>query len=275
MKRLDITLARLHEQGRSGLACYVTAGDPDFATSLALLADLGTAGADIIELGLPFSDPVADGPAIQNAHLRARAAGQTAKRTLALVAALRETNTATPLVLMGYLNPVMQYGAERFMAEAAAVGADALLLVDLPVEHAAHYRAAARSAGLHLIAMTAPNSDDARLAEVLREASGFVYHVAINGTTGAARCTPAMVGTALARVRRHTPLPIAAGFGIREAAQARALAGHADLLVVGSQLVETLADAGVEAALQLVREFAQALLPTRLENASSALHSQL
>lgn len=259
MNRLDDTLARLREQGRSGLACYFTAGDPDFSTSLDLLRSLGAAGADIIELGLPFSDPVADGPGIQAAHLRARAAGQTAARTLELVAALRETDSATPVVLMGYLNPVMQYGVERFMADAARVGVDALLLVDLPVEHAAPYREAARTAGLHLIAMTAPTSDDVRLAEVLRDAGGFVYHTALAGTTGALRCDPAEVSKAITRVRRHTTLPVAAGFGIRDRAQAQALAGSADLIVVGSQLIELLASKGVEEVRLAVRGYAECL----------------
>ncbi|MBB4199551.1 tryptophan synthase subunit alpha [Rhodoblastus sphagnicola] len=259
MNRLDARLAQLRAQNRAGLVCYFMAGDPDFDASRTLLAGLGAAGADVIELGLPFSDPVADGPTIQKAHLRARAAGQTTARTLALVAALRETDATTPVVLMGYLNPALQYGVQNFFAEAAASGADAALLLDLPVEHAAPFRAAARSSGLHLIAMTAPTSDDARLAEILRGVSGFVYHATINGTTGAARCSPAEVSTAIARVRRHTTLPVAAGFGIREPAQARDLAEQADLVVIGSQLVETLAQGGASAALESVYGFARAL----------------
>ena len=252
MNRIDQTLARLKTEGRSGLATYFTAGDPDFATSLKLLRGLAQAGADLIELGLPFSDPVADGPTIQAAHIRARAAGQTAARTLELVAALRETDAATPVVLMGYLNPVMQYGIERFMNDAAEAGVDGLLLVDLPVEHASPYEDAAETAGLHLIRMTAPTSDDARLAEVLKDARGFIYHVTLTGTTGAASATAADVEAAIARLRRHSPLPIAAGFGIRSAAQVRALAGTAELIVVGSRLVEVLAAQGAEAALEEV-----------------------
>jgi tryptophan synthase alpha chain len=259
MNRLDTTLARLRTAGRSGLACYFTAGDPDFPTSLELLRSLAAAGADLIELGLPFSDPVADGPAIQAAHLRARAAGQTAERTLALVAELRQTDPATPVVLMGYLNPVMQYGCERFMADAARLGVDGLLLVDLPIEHAAPYKETASAAGLHLISMTAPTSDDARLDRVLHGASGFVYHVALNGTTGARRCAPDDVAPTVARLRRHTALPIAVGFGIRDAGQVRALAGIADILVVGSQLVDTLAQRGTATALDEVRRYAQAI----------------
>ena len=259
MNRLSGTLAALRAARRSGLVCYFTAGDPDFATSLELLRGLAAAGVDLIEVGLPFSDPVADGPVIQSAQLRAHAAGQTTARTLALVEALRQSDAQTPVVLMGYLNPVMQYGSERFMADAARAGVDGLLLVDLPVEHAAPYKAAARAAGLHLLSMTAPTSDDARLSEVLRDASGFVYHVALNGTTGAGQCVPDAVRQALARVRRHTGLPLAAGFGVRDTRQARALAACADLVVIGSKLIETLAQHGVQATLDEVHQFAQAL----------------
>lgn len=259
MNRIDQTLARLRSEARSGLVTYFTAGDPDYASSLALLRGLAQAGADLIELGLPFSDPVADGPTIQAAHIRARAAGQTAARTLALVTALRETDTTTPVVLMGYLNPVMQYGIERFMNEATDAGVDGLILVDLPIEHAPPYEDAARTAGLHLIRMTAPTSDDKRLAEVLKDASGFIYHVTLTGTTGAASATAADVETAIARLRRHSSLPVAAGFGIRSAAQVRELAGKAELIVVGSRLVEVLAKSGVDAALAEVRALAAAL----------------
>ncbi len=259
MNRIDTTFARLRAAQRSGLACYFTAGDPDFATSLELLCALADAGTDIIELGLPFSDPVADGPVIQAAHLRARAAGQTAIRTLELVRALRQTDTDTPVVLMGYLNPIMQYGSERFMADAAAAGVDGLLLVDLPVEYAASYRAEARAAGLHLLSMTAPTSDNARLDQVLKDASGFVYHVALTGTTGAEQCMPEDVAQAMHRLRRHTALPVAVGFGIRDGEQARALAGVADLVVVGSKLVDTLATQGMAATLRKVREFSLAV----------------
>lgn len=259
MNRIDQTLARLGKESRSGLVTYFTAGDPDYASSLALLRGLAAAGADLIELGLPFSDPVADGPTIQAAHIRARAAGQTAARTLALVAALRETDAATPVVLMGYLNPVMQYGIERFMNDAAEAGVDGLILVDLPIEHAPPYDDAAKTAGLHLIRMTAPTSDDKRLAEVLKDASGFIYHVTLTGTTGAASATAADVEAAIARLRRHSSLPVAAGFGIRSAAQVHELAGKAELIVVGSSLVAVLAHAGVAAALDEVRQLAAAL----------------
>ncbi|WP_018604973.1 tryptophan synthase subunit alpha [Uliginosibacterium gangwonense] len=259
MNRIDHTLARLRQRPRSALVSYFTAGDPDFATSLRLLQGLGAAGADLIELGLPFSDPVADGPAIQAAHIRARAAGQTAARTLELVQALRQSDAQTPVILMGYLNPVMQYGAAGFMQDAARAGVDGLILVDLPVEHMAPYHQLAQEAGLHLIRMTAPTSDDVRLEKVLQGATGFVYHVTLTGTTGAASCTAAQVETALAQVRRHTTLPLAAGFGIRTPVQVRELAGVAELIVVGSRLVEVLAAQGVEAALAEVQALAAAL----------------
>jgi tryptophan synthase alpha chain len=258
MNRLDVTLARLRAEQRSALATYFTAGDPDFERCLQLLRGLGAAGADVIELGLPFSDPVADGSVIQGAHLRALAGGQTAARTLELVARLRETDATTPVVLMGYFNPVLQYGPERFLRDAAQAGVDALLLVDLTVEHAAPYVGAAREAGVHLIRMTAPTSDEARLRTVLADASGFVYHVSLNGTTGAAGAAPD-ADAALARVRRFTDLPLALGFGIRDEAQIRALAGTVELIVVGSRLVEMLASDGVDATLAQVSAFARAL----------------
>ena len=258
MNRLDSTLQRLRQQQRSGLACYFTAGDPDYARSLELLRSLASAGADVIELGLPFSDSVADGPAIQQAHLRALAAGQTVARTLQLVAELRSSDATTPVVLMGYLNPVMQYGPD-FMAAAAQAGVDGLLLVDLPMEHAAPWQTAAERAGLHLIRMTAPTSDDARLQQVLADASGMVYHVTVTGTTGQKSAVAADIAKDLARLRRHTDLPLAAGFGIRTPEQARALAAHADLVVVGSRLVEVLNTDGMDGALQAIRELAVAV----------------
>lgn len=249
MNRIEQTLAHA---SHSKLATYFVAGDPDFDTSLTLLRGLATAGADLIELGLPFSDPVADGPAIQAAQIRARAAGQTVARTLELVRRLRETDAATPLVLMGYVNPVMQYDAARFMRDAAQAGADGLILVDLPLEYAAPWRKMGQASGLHLIAMSAPTTDSARLQSLADVATGFIYHVTVAGTTGAAACVPEVVAHDLARLRAHTPLPVAAGFGIRAPAQVGALAGVADLIVVGSSLVETLAAEGVEAVLAKV-----------------------
>jgi tryptophan synthase alpha chain len=254
MSRIEKMFAGLQEKGRSGLACYFTAGDPSYAQCLELLQQLGKNGADLIELGLPFSDPVADGPVIQAAHLRARAAGQTVARTLALVAALRESDTSTPVVLMGYLNPLMQYGIEEFMRAAAQAGVDGLLLVDLPFEHVAMVAVPAQAEGIRLIRMTAPTSDDSRLDVLLAQAEGFVYHVALTGTTGAAQGVFSAIATDLVRVRRHTGLPLAVGFGIRTPAQAAELAANAELVVVGSALVETFATQGMAAALQQVRD---------------------
>lgn len=258
MTRLTDFFARLKSEGRSGLACYFTAGDPDFSSCLALLRGLAEAGADLIELGLPFSDPVADGEAIQAAHLRALASGQTVARTLQLVQALRETDARTPIVLMGYLNPVMQY-RETFFREAAEAGVDGLILVDLPAEHAEPWSQAADAKGLALIRMSAPTSSDERLKTILPGAKGFLYHVSLNGTTGAASCAPEEVGKALARIRAVSPLPIAVGFGVRSQEQVRALAGVAELIVVGSHLVDTLARHGCAAALAEVRKLAAPL----------------
>ncbi|WP_417069293.1 tryptophan synthase subunit alpha [Niveibacterium terrae] len=258
MKRLSDSFTRLESEGRSGLACYFTAGDPDFSSCLALLRGLCAAGADLIELGLPFSDPVADGEVIQAAHRRALASGQTVARTLRLVQALRETDATTPVVLMGYLNPVFQYG-ESFFAEAAAAGADGLILVDLPPEHAEPWSRAADAAGLALIRMSAPTSSDERLMTILPGAKGFLYHVSLNGTTGAASCAPEEVGKALARIRAQSPQPIAVGFGIRSAEQVKALNGVAEIIVVGSHLVAKLAKEGNAAALAEVRLLAAPL----------------
>lgn len=259
MNRITTRLQSLRQSGRGGLITYVTAGDPDDTRSLALLSQLGDAGADLIELGMPFSDPVADGPVIQAAHLRALSAGQTLARTLTLVARLRQRDETTPVILMGYLNPVLQYGLDRCMADAAAAGVDGLLLVDLPFEHAADYRQAARQQGLQLISMTAPTSDDARLAKLLPQAEGFVYHVSLNGITGGTSAATDTVIDTLARLRRHTSLPLALGFGLREPAQLHALRQHADLLVVGTLIVETLEQHGVAAALAKVRGLADVL----------------
>lgn len=259
MNRITTRLQSLRQTGRCGLITYVTAGDPDDTRSLALLTQLGDAGADLIELGMPFSDPVADGPVIQAAHLRALAAGQTLARTLDLVTRLRQHDATTPVILMGYLNPVLQYGLDRCMADAAAAGVDGLLLVDLPFEHATDYRQAARRQGLQLISMTAPSSDDARLAKLQPQAEGFVYHVSLNGITGGTAAATDSVIATLARLRRHTRLPLALGFGLREPAQLQALRHHADLLVVGTLLVETLAQQGIAATLAKVRSLADAL----------------
>ncbi|ASC65788.1 tryptophan synthase subunit alpha [Achromobacter denitrificans] len=259
MTRLDHTLMALRQAGRSGLVTYFAAGDPDPAACLALLRGLPAAGADVIELGMPFSDPVADGPVLQQANARALAGGQTLKRTLALLREFRDSGWETPVVLMGYLNPLLRYGVEAFMADAAAAGADGLIVIDLPIEHADDIGRAARARGIHLIRMSAPTSEDARLAEVLRDASGFVYHIMLAGTTGASLPDEHRIARDLERLRAHTRLPVAAGFGVRSPEEARRVGRHADLVVVGSRLAEALAERGVAGALDEVRGLAAAL----------------
>ncbi|MGE8658964.1 MAG: tryptophan synthase subunit alpha [Achromobacter sp.] len=263
MSRLERTLAGLRAAGRAGLAAYFTAGDPCYEDCLALLKGLPAAGADVIELGMPFSDPIADGPVLQRANARALKAGQTLRRTLDLVAAFREDDAHTPVVLMGYLNPLMRYEAASFMADAAWAGVDGLIVVDLSPEHAAGIERLARRHGIAIIKMTAPTTPDQRLEQVLAGASGFVYHVMLAGTTGAALPAEDMIAGVLARVRARTRLPIAAGFGVRTAAQARAVGRHADLVAVGTRLVETLAAGGVAAALAEVRLLAGAARTAR------------
>lgn len=259
MNRLNNTFARLKQAGRAGLATYFSAGDPEYETCLMLLKGLGRAGADVIELGMPFSDPVADGPVLQQAHLRALAGGQTTKRTLALTRDLRMTDSVTPVVLMGYLNPVMQYGVDAFMAEAGDAGVDGIILVDLPIEHSAELRGLSQKHGIDLIQMSAPTSREERLAEILQDAGGFVYHIMLAGTTGAALPDEQQIIQGLNRVRAHTNLPIAAGFGVRTPEEARLAGEHADLVVIGSRLAETLFTDGVAGALAEVRLLAAAL----------------
>lgn len=258
MNRIEQTLAALRAAGRPGLAAYFTAGDPSYDACLALLRGLPAAGADVIELGMPFSDPIADGPVLQLANARALKAGQTLRRTLDLVAALREEDEKTPVVLMGYLNPLLRYEAASFMADAAWAGVDGLIVVDLSPEHAASIERLARRHGIALIKMTAPTTTQERLDRVLEGASGFVYHVMLAGTTGAALPSDAMIAEALERVRARTRLPIAAGFGVRTAAQLKAVGRHADLVAVGTRLVEVLAAGGVGAALDEVRVLGEA-----------------
>jgi tryptophan synthase alpha chain len=261
MTRLDRTLSALRQSGRSGLVTYFAAGDPDPGACLALLRGLAEAGADVIELGMPFSDPVADGPVLQQANVRALAGGQTLKRTLALLREFRAADAKTPVVLMGYLNPILRHGVAAFLADAAAAGVDGLIVIDLPIEHAGEIGREARACGIHLIRMSAPTSTDARLAQVLRDASGFVYHIMLAGTTGAELPDERRIARDLGRVRAHTALPVAAGFGVRSPDEARLVGRHADLVAVGSWLAQTLAERGVDGALDAVRELAAALRP--------------
>jgi tryptophan synthase alpha chain len=238
--RIDRRFAALREEGRAALVTFLTAGDPDAETSRAILDALPAAGADVIELGMPFTDPMADGPAIQASSQRALKAGQTLKKTLAMVRAFRVGDDATPIVLMGYYNPIYVYGVERFLVDAKAAGVDGLIVVDLPPEEDEELCLPALHAGLNFIRLATPTTDDKRLPAVLANTSGFVYYVSITGITGTAAPDAGKVNAAVARIKRHTTLPVAVGFGVRTAAQARAIADGADGVVVGSALVEAL-----------------------------------
>jgi tryptophan synthase alpha chain len=240
--RIDRRFAALKKDGRAALVTFLTAGDPDPETSLAILRALPAAGADVIELGMPFTDPMADGPAIQAAGLRALRAGQTLSKTLAMVRAFRAGDDATPIVLMGYYNPIYIYGVDRFLVDAKAVGVDGLIVVDLPPEEDDELCLPALKAGLSFIRLATPTTDDRRLPAVLANTSGFVYYVSITGITGAATPEPSQVNAAVARIKRHTRLPVAVGFGVRTAGHARAIAAGADGVVVGSALVSALKD---------------------------------
>ena len=239
--RIARRFASLKAAGRAGLITYLSCGDPDAETFARILAGLPKAGADLIEVGVPFSDPMADGPAIQAAGLRALKAGMTLPRTLEIVRAFRQADAETPIVLMGYYNPIYRYGAERFCVDAKSAGVDGLITVDLPPEEDEELHAPARAAGIDLVSLTAPTSDDKRLPVVLRRATGFVYHVSIAGITGTKSANVADVAKAVARIRRHTPLPVAVGFGIKTPEQAAEVARVADAAVVGTALVQRVA----------------------------------
>ena len=236
--RIDRRFASLHQQGRAGLVTFVTAGDPDAVTSLAMLEALPAAGADVIELGMPFTDPMADGPAIQASSQRALHAGQTLRRTLDMVRAFRARDDATPIVLMGYYNPIYIYGVAGFLVDACAAGVDGLIVVDLPPEEDDELCMPALDAGLSFIRLATPTTDEKRLPAVLANTSGFVYYVSITGITGMAAPDTARATEAVARIKRHTSLPVAVGFGVKTAAHAGAIAQGADAVVVGSALVE-------------------------------------
>jgi tryptophan synthase alpha chain len=238
--RIDTRFAELKKEGRSAFVTYVMAGDPDLKTSLEIVKALPKAGADVIELGIPFTDPMADGPSIQAAGLRALKAGMTLKKTLELVRDFRKDDNVTPLVLMGYYNPIYIYGVDKFLADAKTAGVDGLIIVDLPPEEDDELCIPALKAGLNFIRLATPTTDDKRLPAVLANTSGFVYYVSIAGITGAAAADSKVVGEAVARIKRHTKLPICVGFGIRTPEAARAIAEKADGSVVGTALVDAL-----------------------------------
>ena len=238
--RIDARFAELKKQGRSAFITFLMAGDPDPSTSLEIIKALPKAGADIIEIGMPFTDPMADGPAIQAAGLRALKAGMSLKKTLAMVREFRNQDATTPIVLMGYYNPIYIHGVDKFLLDANSAGVDGLIIVDLPPEEDNELCLPAMKAGLNFIRLATPTTDDKRLTAVLANTSGFVYYVSITGITGSASADTAEVGEAVARIKRHTNLPVCVGFGIRTPAAARAIAQSADGAVVGTALVDAL-----------------------------------
>ena len=241
MSRIEKRFAALRAEGRAGLVIYVTAGDPDPDTSLALFQGLAASGADLVEIGMPFSDPMADGPSIQAAGQRALKRGMNLRKTLAMVRALRERDPDTPYVLMGYYNPIYRYGAEAFAQDAVAAGVDGAIIVDLPPEEDSELAVPARAAGLDIVRLATPTSDAVRLPAIVAHASGFLYYVAITGITGTSSADAASVRAAVERLRRFTQLPVAVGFGIKTPAQAAQVARAADAAVVGSAVVDRLA----------------------------------
>jgi tryptophan synthase alpha chain len=243
MSRLQSRFAELKEQNRAALVTFVTGGDPNYDASLAILKGLPAAGADVIELGMPFTDPMADGLAIQLANIRALDGGQDLAKTLQMVREFREGEQVTPLVLMGYFNPIHKYGVERFIAEAKDAGVDGLIVVDLPPEHNVDLCDPAQAAGIDFIRLTTPTTDDKRLPKVLNGSSGFVYYVSVAGVTGAGSATLDHVEQAVTRLRRHTDLPLCIGFGIRTPEHAATIARLAEGVVVGSALIDQIANA--------------------------------
>jgi tryptophan synthase alpha chain len=241
MSRIERRFAALRTEGRAGLITYLTAGDPDLETSARLFGGLAAAGADLIEIGMPFSDPMADGPVIQDAGQRALRQGMTLRRTLALVGELRRAEEAIPIVLMGYFNPIYRYGPESFAQDAAAAGVDGVIVVDLPPEEDAELTEPGRAAGLDFVRLATPTSDEHRLPRIVEHATGFIYYVAVSGITGTRSADAANIAAAITRLRRFTPLPIAVGFGIRTPQQAAEVARAADAAVVGTALVRRLA----------------------------------
>ncbi|MCM2330800.1 MAG: tryptophan synthase subunit alpha [Pseudomonas sagittaria] len=268
MSRLQSRFAALKQENRAALVTFVTAGDPDYATSLEILKGLPEAGADVIELGMPFTDPMADGPAIQLANIRALGNGQNMAKTLQMVREFRTGNQDTPLVLMGYYNPIFCYGVEQFVADAKEAGVDGLIVVDLPPEHNDELCDPAQAAGIDFIRLTTPTTDDARLPTVLAGSSGFVYYVSVAGVTGAGAASMDQVEEAVARLRRHTDLPLCIGFGIRTPEHAAEVAKRADGAVVGSALIDKIAKAetpaeAISGVLGLCRELAEGVRRAR------------
>ncbi|MCW2273306.1 tryptophan synthase subunit alpha [Rhodoblastus acidophilus] len=271
--RIETRFARCRAQNRAALVTFIMAGDPDASVSLDILKALPKSGADIIEVGMPFSDPMADGPAIQAAGLRAMNAGMTLRGVLKQVEEFRRHDADTPIVLMGYFNPIYVYGVDRFLVDAKAAGVDGMIVVDLPPEEDEELCLPALRAGLSFIRLATPTTDDRRLPTVLANTSGFVYYVSITGITGASRPDYSKVATAVRRIKAHTPLPVAVGFGVKDAAAAAEIAAKADAVVVGSAIIDSLAKtldaerrggpATVEAVSKLVSELAAGVASAR------------
>lgn len=273
-KRMDEKFAALRAEGRPALVTYFMGGDPDYATSVKIMKALPKAGADVIEIGMAFSDPMADGPAIQAAALRALHAGQTLPKALQMVRDFRVSDDTTPIVLMGYYNPIYIYGVERFIKDALEAGIDGLIVVDLPPEMDNELCIPAIKAGINFIRLATPTTDAKRLPKVLENTSGFVYYVSMNGITGSALADTTQVSEAVVRIKSHTDLPVCVGFGVRTAEQAKAIGASADGVVVGSAIVAAIAgtlDANdkvqgdpVAAASAVVSELASGVRSTRL-----------
>lgn len=240
--RIDTRFAELKKEDRAAFIAFVTAGDPDLDTSLEILKGLPAAGTDLIEIGMPFTDPMAEGPPIQASYLRALEAGQTMKKTLDLVRAFRAGNDTTPIILMGYYNPVYHYGVEKFLSDAKTAGVDGFIIVDLPAEEDEEMCLPALEAGLNFIRLATPTTDEHRLPAVLKNTSGFVYYVSVKGITGAAAANTTDVSAAVAQIKAQTNLPVAVGFGIKTPQNVAAIAAHADAAVVGSAIVDCIKD---------------------------------
>ncbi len=272
--RIDRHMAKLKAEGRPALVTYFMGGDPDYDTSLSIMKALGRSGADIIELGMPFSDPMADGPAIQAAGLRSLKAGQTLVKTLQMAADFRKGDDETPIVLMGYYNPIYIYGVERFLKDAKASGIDGLIVVDLPPEMDEELCIPALRAGINFIRLATPTTDDKRLPKVLQNTSGFVYYVSMTGITGSALADTDRVADAVKRIKSHTDLPVCVGFGVKTAEQARVIGASADGVVVGTAIVNAVANVlgpsgertadPAEAVATLVSGLAQGVRASRL-----------
>ena len=271
--RMEKRFAALKAENRPALVTYFMGGDPDYETSLAIMKALPAAGADVIELGMPFSDPMADGPAIQLAGQRALHGGQTLKKTVALAAEFRKTDKDTPIVLMGYYNPIYIYGVEKFLDDAVAAGIDGLIVVDLPPEMDDELCIPALAKGVSFIRLATPTTDDKRLPTVLTNTSGFVYYISMNGITGSALPDPSLVSGAVARIKAHTDLPICVGFGVKTAEHARLIGASADGVVVGTAIVNRVAGSldahgkatanTVEETISLVRELSDGVRAAR------------